>query len=229
MRLNHIVASLAVVVCFPFGSAVNAANVTLDVVLTIDTSAVAEIPVGDKYIISFTFDDSAVDGNVSIGSGAFPDALQSFSISRDPGNSGTWDPAGGTPDLAADNFVINAFGDNLTLQVRGTGFPSASPGPFFDVSLGFSFSVDIVDTGSGQTLDQQLGSAFQNISFTIGKIRFDAGCSTCFDDASGTMVASIRPTVSGIPAVSEWGIAIMALLLLIGGKVYFSKRRRATA
>ncbi len=31
-----------------------------------------------------------------------------------------------------------------------------------------------------------------------------------------------------IPTVSQWGIAIMALLLLIGGKVYFS-RRRATA
>lgn len=30
-----------------------------------------------------------------------------------------------------------------------------------------------------------------------------------------------------IPTVSEWGIAIMALLLLIGGKVYFNRRRRA--
>lgn len=33
----------------------------------------------------------------------------------------------------------------------------------------------------------------------------------------------IEPTV---PTVSQWGIAIMALLLLIGGKVYFSRRRR---
>ena len=37
------------------------------------------------------------------------------------------------------------------------------------------------------------------------------------------------PSPSGVPTVSEWGIAIMALLLLIGGKVYFTRRRRATA
>ena len=32
-----------------------------------------------------------------------------------------------------------------------------------------------------------------------------------------------------IPTVSQWGIAIMALLLLIGGKVYFSRRRAMQA
>lgn len=33
---------------------------------------------------------------------------------------------------------------------------------------------------------------------------------------------------NGIPAVTEWGVVIMAMLLLVGAKVYFS-RRRATA
>ena len=37
------------------------------------------------------------------------------------------------------------------------------------------------------------------------------------------------PDCGVIPTVSEWGVAIMALLLLIGGKVYFARRRRATA
>ena len=37
------------------------------------------------------------------------------------------------------------------------------------------------------------------------------------------------PDCGEIPTVSEWGVAIMALLLLIGGKVYFTRRRRATA
>jgi len=33
----------------------------------------------------------------------------------------------------------------------------------------------------------------------------------------------------GIPTVSEWGIAVMALLLLVGAKVYFSRRRAIQA
>ena len=32
-----------------------------------------------------------------------------------------------------------------------------------------------------------------------------------------------------IPAVSEWGLAIMALLLLTGAKIYFGRRRSAEA
>lgn len=33
---------------------------------------------------------------------------------------------------------------------------------------------------------------------------------------------------AGIPAVSAWGTAIMALLLLVGGRVYFNRRRAQT-
>jgi hypothetical protein len=33
------------------------------------------------------------------------------------------------------------------------------------------------------------------------------------------------PPPGDIPTVSEWGIAIMALLLLIGAMIYFSRRR----
>lgn len=32
-----------------------------------------------------------------------------------------------------------------------------------------------------------------------------------------------------IPTVSEWGLAVLALMLLIGGKIYFSRREAATA
>ncbi len=37
--------------------------------------------------------------------------------------------------------------------------------------------------------------------------------------------AALKP----IPTVSQWGIAIMALLLLVGAKVYFSRRRAMQA
>ena len=30
----------------------------------------------------------------------------------------------------------------------------------------------------------------------------------------------------GIPTVSEWGLVVLTLALLIGGKIYFSRRRR---
>ena len=34
---------------------------------------------------------------------------------------------------------------------------------------------------------------------------------------------------ASIPAVSEWGLVVLALLLLAGGKVYFNRRRCAAA
>jgi hypothetical protein len=37
------------------------------------------------------------------------------------------------------------------------------------------------------------------------------------------------PLFVPIPTVSEWGLVIMALLLLVGGKVYFGRRQTATA
>lgn len=37
------------------------------------------------------------------------------------------------------------------------------------------------------------------------------------------------PGDDGIPTVSEWGLAIMALMLLIGAKVYFVRRRSPAA
>jgi hypothetical protein len=36
-------------------------------------------------------------------------------------------------------------------------------------------------------------------------------------------------THKAIPTVSEWGIAVLTLLLLIGAKVYFGRRQAATA
>lgn len=55
----------------------------------------------------------------------------------------------------------------------------------------------------------------------------DALCNGGEDSSSCPQdCGSPPPPPGGIPTVSQWGIAIMALLLLIGGKVYFSRRRR---
>lgn len=58
------------------------------------------------------------------------------------------------------------------------------------------------------------------------------GCCTgsTIPGPDGTAITLIRNEMKGaIPTVSEWGVAIMALLLLIGAKVYFSRRRRIQA
>jgi hypothetical protein len=38
-----------------------------------------------------------------------------------------------------------------------------------------------------------------------------------------------QPDFTAIPTVSEWGLAVLALMLLIGGKIYFSRREAAMA
>jgi cysteine-rich repeat protein len=47
-------------------------------------------------------------------------------------------------------------------------------------------------------------------------------------DGDGCSHDCLLETAGAVPTVSEWGIATLALLLLVGGRVYF-KRRRATA
>ncbi len=48
-------------------------------------------------------------------------------------------------------------------------------------------------------------------------------------DATVGGVYVLARGVTTIPTVSEWGLAIMAMLLLVGAKVYFTRRRAALA
>lgn len=168
-----------------FASPVSADVIEWSAVLQIDESSVAELPVGDRFPISLSFDDSAVDTSPTTWGGRFPDALLSFSISRDPTNSGTWDPASGTPDLAQDNFVTNANSEQLTIEVGGVGFPSAGPGDFRRVEVTIVFSVDIVDAGSGQTLREIFGEPIdiESAISSVGGVAFGE----TYTRASGTV------------------------------------------
>ena len=56
------------------------------------------------------------------------------------------------------------------------------------------------------------------------------GVPDCIDQCPGVDDAVFAPECKGaIPTLSEWGLVILALLLLAGGKVYFNRRRRAAA
>ena len=48
----------------------------------------------------------------------------------------------------------------------------------------------------------------------------------CIDQCRGADDAIFAPECDGaIPTVSQWGIVVMALLLLAAGKIYFGRRR----
>ena len=51
------------------------------------------------------------------------------------------------------------------------------------------------------------------------------GVPDCTDQCRGVDDAIFAPDCEGaIPTMSEWGLVILALLLLVVGKVYFSRR-----
>ena len=55
----------------------------------------------------------------------------------------------------------------------------------------------------------------------------DCNCDTCTwfkGEDCFALKADNRCLVNPIPAVSEWGLAILTLLLLTGAKVYFGRR-----
>jgi hypothetical protein len=52
----------------------------------------------------------------------------------------------------------------------------------------------------------------------------------CRDQCPGVDDAIFAPECVGkIPTVSQWGLVIMTLMLLAAGKIYFGRRRNATA
>jgi hypothetical protein len=50
-----------------------------------------------------------------------------------------------------------------------------------------------------------------------------------WSDSQSCDAVECLPDFIPIPTVSEWGLAVLALMLLIGGKIYFSRREAATA
>ena len=56
------------------------------------------------------------------------------------------------------------------------------------------------------------------------------GVADCIDQCPGVDDAIFAPgCIGAIPAVSEWGLVILALLLLVAGKVYFGRRRELSS
>lgn len=147
-------------------------------VISLDPGVTA-IAVGDAFDIGFTVDDSAIDNASSVGAGHFEGLLTSFSMTAHPGNLGSWEPSG-VFDLGVEsNFVTNAFGDNFTFELRGTGMPGGgSPGLLFlDIDLSWTWPADISDSGLGDTFGEQFEGGFDPAlaSLRPGGVRFISG------------------------------------------------------
>jgi hypothetical protein len=111
--------------------------------------------VGDRFSVQAALSESVVDTAPSIGAGHFPALVTALNVGFDSANAGAWKPTGSF-DVAGGNYVTNAYGDNVTFEIRGAGFPEGGPGlPFSHVE--FRFLTPVTDSGLGDTFGAQLG------------------------------------------------------------------------
>jgi hypothetical protein len=190
-------------------------------VTTVDTS-ITTIVVGDRFTVNFVIDDSVTDTNGSTGAGNFAGLLTSFTITADSSNTGTWSPSG-TYSSGDSNFVTNANGDNLTLQIRGNGYPDGGTGwAFLDVDLAFGWSPGISDNGSGETFATQLGDVFGIPPATLSsaEIRFISGASNIASVVlSQVDVPSVEATPVTVPATGPLSLLVLGVgMLLLGAR-----------
>ncbi len=169
-------------------------------VATITSTAFpGDIAVDDIFHVSLTYDDSTTDTNSSTYGGRFNYALLTFVITRDPGNTGTWDPAIGTWDInPSSNHYTNDNGDSMGIQNHGTGLDTLGGIPFHDLTPGWDWDPtvhDLVDNGSGQTLRNIFGDVSPDFVQTVSNLEIR---NTDYDSAIGSLV--LTPPTTPTPA-----------------------------
>jgi len=137
-----------------------AATIVVTGQIMVPTDSGASFKAGDTFSYSFTFDDTTVDTNGTTYGAQFGAGLTEFTLVRNESNTGTWDPADGTFS-STPNFSLGANGESITMQLQGSGFPQINGVDFFDVGLTFGWSGvrNFVDTGSGQTFAEMVGTS----------------------------------------------------------------------
>ena len=209
---------LAPALTAPLGAAI----ITVSGSLTATTaSGGGSINVGDIFDYSFTFDDATTDTDSQTYNAQFGAGVTAVSLQRRVGNTGSWNPSGGT--FTSINFVVNANSDAITLQAQGTGFPSINGVGFFDLGLNFDWQIttrDFLDTGSGQTFAQVVGTSPLNFATADGYL-FAEIRDTNYNSPSFTMTVN----AGGGASVPE-GSAFVPFALALGacGVVRFRRR-----
>jgi hypothetical protein len=199
-----------------------AAIITVSGSLTATTaSGGGFINVGDVFDYSFTFNDATTDTDPQTSNAQFGAGVSAVSLQRRVGNTGTWNPSGGS--FTTINFVVNAGGESITLQAQGTGFPSINGIGFRDIDLNFAWQSgtrNFSDSGSAQTFAQVVGTSPLSFatadSYLFGEIR-----NTNF----GSPVFTMTVNGGGGASVPE-GSALVPFALALGacGVVRFRRR-----
>ena len=199
------------------------AIITVGGLITVTADDGASFKAGDTFTYSFTFDDQTVDTATETFNARFNAGVSAFSLTRGGANVGTWDPAAGTFAVApVSNFALNANGDGITLQVRGSGLPAINGRPFFDVGLSFGFNGvrDFVDSGSGQSFEQVVGVSpldFSTAALASAEIR----------DNQFFQSPQLTMTVNPVPEPAGLTLAAGAVAGLACGSYSMFRRRRA--
>lgn len=149
-----------------------AAEVTVTVEGTFNLSEVAEIVVGDRYRLSFVYDDSVVDSDPQLSRSFFDGSVLSFDFTLIDSPTGNY--AGGAITEPAGFIGFNGQ-DELALPVTSGDFPDLGGLPFgiFNLLLRNGADDFVNDTGSGQTLQEMVSLPFSDPSLISGNSLFN--------------------------------------------------------
>lgn len=174
-----------------------------------------EFALGDRFTYGFTLDHDVNDTDPS-SLGAF--TLMAQTLVRDPSNVGTWDPAGGSLGPNQLRTRDNFFGQDLFEPVPDAlgGFPAIVSGTetldYLELRFGDSSQTGLTDTGSGQTLENLLGGAFDPANFPDNR----QGLFVFTNRAVVLSVASAS-VVTAVPATGAATLLGFGLVLALAG------------
>ncbi len=194
-----------------------------------DPSALAA---GDRFLLTFTIDDSAVDTNGGSGSqgplASFGGAA-TMTLARMEGNVGSFDFAGidfkasvafnitgsGVGGLqAVDILFFPDRGPQLFIPTQSIYFGSGN-GELWDLSLRFHMAAPVSDTGVGQTLASRLADSASWSSFYVYPY-------FSFDNVAFPISLPASTVPEPVPEPSVWALGLVSA----GLGAWWRRRRR---
>ena len=181
------------------------------------------ISIGDKFVLSFTLDDSVIDSNPSATFANFGNAYSDVSLTRLSSNAGSWNPSFSTYNgenvMTAGYISGNTYNFSFGLNFSGgqsvdyIGFPENGSAPFYGLSFGFSTTSSPSDTGAGQTLASRLPSS---ATWTINTVNltFQGGFAEPFvtTESSAFDAAAVpEPSTFALGSLGALAFAAVAL------------------